>query len=288
MPLRLLDRVWDPDNAANADWSWVEGDTAVLLDGAAPRGSQRVTSAFDDTVWLVRRFVEVFAEVSQGARAASVRERTERARGVLKREFGELCAAAGFTPAELPFACLAIAELGGASGLDLRLDLFNMGDLTILVRSPSGGVQRFGESAVRELDRRALAELRRLHEAGVQPHAKRRERLGSMILAHRAQRNRLPGYDVLDLEAGGAERLEQRRFVASEVRDVLMMSDGFYRLVDTVERYDDESLFRAVEERGLGALLAELRELERSDRECTRYWRFKTHDDATALWLALE
>jgi hypothetical protein len=106
-----------------------------------------------------------------------------------------------------------------------------------------------------------------------------------MILAHRALRNRLPGYDVFDLDDGGASRFEHRAFGAGAVRDVLMMSDGFYRLVDTFEHYSDDTLFHAVEQRGLAALLQELREVEQNDLECVRHLRFKTHDDATALWL---
>lgn len=278
MPLQLLERVWDPDSPANADGFWVGGGSALLLDGAAPRDSHGVSAAENDTVWLVRRFIEAFATAGAG----DVRERVERVRAALKREYQGLCAVAGFIPAELPFACLAIAEHAAT-----WLDLYNMGDLTTLVRLRDGSVQRFGDSAVRGLDRRALDELRLLQQAGVEPHAERHGRLGPTIKAHREQRNRLPGYDVLDLDAGGADRLEQRRFDAAEVRDLLMLSDGFYRLVDTLDRYTDGSLFDAVGERGLASLLAELRELERDDPECTRYLRFKTHDDATALWLAV-
>src|SRR5688572_10158919 len=118
MPLRLLERAWDPDSAANADWFWAGDTTAVLLDGAAPRGSGRVSAAADDTVWLVRRFVEEFV----AAGAGGVRERVEGARARLKREYDALCAGAGATPDEAPFACLAIAE-----SREGQLDLFNMG-----------------------------------------------------------------------------------------------------------------------------------------------------------------
>jgi hypothetical protein len=279
MRLRLIEGAWDPDTAANADWFWVSERTAVLLDGAAPRGNERVSAAADDTVWLVRRFVEEFV----AAGAGPVRERVERARAGLKREYDALCAGAGVTPDEPPFACLAIAAANEGA-----LDLFNMGDLTTLVRSKDGSLHRFGESAVRELDGRALAEMRRFQQAGVEPHAERRARIWPMIKAHREQRNQLPGYDVLDLGAGGADRLEHRRFDASQVRDLLMLSDGFYRLVDTLERYTDATLFQALDQHGLAALLVELRDLERSDPECTRHVRFKTHDDATALWLAVD
>jgi len=280
MPLRLLDHVWHPDSAANADGFSSSGGTAVLLDGAAPRGSERVSAEADDTVWLVRRFIQEFAALGAGAARASARARVEAVRAALKREYDALCSAAAVVPPELPFACLAIAELEGGT-----LDLYNMGDLTTLVRSDDGSVQRFGQSAVRELDGRALVELGHLVVAGIEPHAERRARLGPIILAHRAQRNVLPGYDVLDLELGGADRLEHRAFEAANVRDLLMLSDGFYRLVDSFERYTDATLFQAVEQRGLAALLDELRELERADPECTRHLRFKKHDDATALWL---
>jgi hypothetical protein len=233
---------------------------------------------------LVRRFVELWPTVGtrRGADPGprDVRARVEATRAILKREYSALCAAAGVLPPERPFACLAVAELEGGV-----LELFNMGDLTTLVRAPDGSLQRFGTSSVRELDRRALDELGRLLSAGVEPHAERRERVGPMILAHRALRNQLPGYDVLDLDDGGAERLDHCTFGASAVRDVLLMSDGFYRLVDTFERYTDGALFQALDQRGLGALLQELRELEGNDPECTRHLRFKTHDDATALWL---
>jgi hypothetical protein len=279
MCLRLLERAWDPDAAANADWFWVSARTAVLLDGAAPRGRERVSAAPNDTVWLVRRFVEEFV----AAGAGPVRERVERARAALKRDYDDLCAGAGVIPDEPPFACLAIADSNEG-----QLDLFNMGDLTTLVRLKDGSVHRFGESTVRELDGRALAEMRSYLQAGVEPHAERRARIWPMIKAHREQRNELPGYDVLDLGAGGADRLEHRRFDASPVRDLLMLSDGFYRLVDTLERYTDATLFQAVDQHGLAALLVELRAVERSDAECTQHIRFKTHDDATALWLAVD
>jgi len=282
MALRLLDRTWDPDTPRNADWFFATETTALLLDGAAPRGSERVSAYADDTVWLVRRFVEEFAASGAVAARGNIRAQVEVARAALKREYAALCAAStaagGSAPAELPFACLAIAHRTGNS-----LELFNMGDLTTLVRARDGSLLRFGESAVRELDRRALEELGRLHGAGVEPHAERRARVGPLILAHRALRNELPGYDVLDLEAGGAERLEHRTFDPAQVRDVLMLSDGFYRLVDTFERYTDVTLFQTLDRVGLAALLGELRALEDADPECTRHLRFKAHDDATAL-----
>ena len=273
MPLHLLDQTWDPDTSANADWWSVAPDTVVLLDGAASRSGERVSTHANDTVWLVRRFVELF-RASEGPPLASdgapIPARIEHTRLALKREYDALCARAQCVPADSPFACLAIAHHAGA-----RLELFNMGDLTTLLRRHDGSVQRFGDSAVRELDRKALTQMERDHAAGSAPtHAERLSRARPTLLAHRALRNQLPGYDVLDVNASTVGHLEHLSCDAGDVSELLLLSDGFYRLVDTFERYDDAALFAAVEQRGLQPLLAELRALERADPECTAPFRF--------------
>lgn len=65
----------------------------------------------------------------------------------------------------------------------------------------------------------------------------------------------------------------------------LLMSDGFYRLVDTFSAYrDDATLFAvALQPKGLTTLLAELRAREDADPECIAHPRLKPKDDATAL-----
>lgn len=285
MPLRALDHLWDPNTPVNADGWSVCSDTAVLLDGAASRTEQRVSTYANDTIWLVQRFLELFRDEGYGARAPhdDIPARIERTRVALKSEYDGLCAGAKLVPDEAPFACLAIAHHVAA-----RLELYNMGDLTVLLRKRDGSLLRFGESAVRELDRKALAEMERDHAAGVAPHAERLSRVWPTLLAHRALRNQLTGYDVLDVNVPCTGRLERLVCDAAEVRDVLLMSDGFYRLVDTLGRYDDAGLFQAVEQSGLQPLLSELRSLERADPECTTHWRFKCHDDATAIWLGVD
>jgi hypothetical protein len=292
MRLRIIERVWDPATSTNADWSSEIEGIVVLLDGAAPVAKERVSSYDNDTVWLVRRFPDHLAERLAAARAApgvpsapvDIPALVESARASLAREYAELCRQAGFVPSETPFACLAIAHDAGA-----RLELFNLGDQTTLVRGRDGdSLGKLGESTVRELDRQALDLLVNELRAGVEPHAARHARIRPTIVANRLLRNQLAGYDVLDINVSCRERFEHQSFERAATRDLLMMSDGFYRLVDTFGRYDDASLFQAADRNGLAALLAELRSIENDDPECRRHPRFKRHDDATALWLAVD
>jgi len=278
VPLRLVDSVCHPDDETNADAWFADATTAVLLDGATPKASVTVSPRANDTVWLVQRFVELWPTLA--AEAAGVAERAERARLALRGELDGWCAKAGATPDEGPFACLAIAQDTGA-----RIELVNMGDLTLLVRGGDGSVLRLGESAVRELDRRAIAGIERALAAGVAPHAERLRSIAPQLRENRSLRNVLPGYEVLEPSVCCLGRFQRWTFERRDVRALLLMSDGFYRLVDTFGAYTDVSLFDAVERRGLAPLLSELRAIELADAECVRHPRFKRHDDATALWL---
>jgi len=280
VPLRRVDAVCHPDTAANADGWFSDEATAVLLDGATPQAAAPISSYVNDTVWLVRRFLELWPALSRKGHGAA--ERAELVRLALRDEYAGLCEKAGARPEDAPFACLAIAHDTGE-----RLELYNMGDLTLLLRGGDGTVRRFGESAVRELDQRAIAGLRRALAAGVAPHAERLRAIAAELAQNRMLRNVLPGYEVLEPGVSCLGRFQRSMSASHAERSLLMMSDGFYRLVDTFERYSDLTLFDAVERRGLASLLEELRAIEVGDEQCLRWPRFKTHDDASALWLEL-
>lgn len=160
-----------------------------------------------------------------------------------------------------------------------------MGDLSVLVCRQDGTVERFGQSTVRELDRQALAVLERQIASGPASYAERLANVWPKIQDNRALRNVVEGYDVLDPSVSCLGRMARMSFERRNIRSFLMLSDGFYRLVDTYHRYTDASLFRTVETDGLLPLLRELRALELDDPECVRYPRFKQCDDATALWI---
>ena len=66
---------------------------------------------------------------------------------------------------------------------------------------------------------------------------------------------------------------------------ILLMTDGFYRLVSPYGRYTDAGLIEAVNAKGLGPLMQELRGLESNPADDAKLGRIKTSDDATALLL---
>jgi hypothetical protein len=81
--------------------------------------------------------------------------------------------------------------------------------------------------------------------------------------------------------------LETSRISCAPGDEVLLMSDGFSALIDGYAAYDEAGLFDALAVQGLAGLGERLRAIEAADIACARYPRFKTSDDATALWLRI-
>jgi hypothetical protein len=109
------------------------------------------------------------------------------------------------------------------------------------------------------------------------------ERLVPLIQQGRQLRNVDGGYWVLDIPGRGLDHLQRVMLPAEQLGTVLLMTDGFYRLVDTYDAYADHGLLDAALSRGLAELYEELRSIEMRDPRCTAFPRIKAQDDATAV-----
>lgn len=76
-------------------------------------------------------------------------------------------------------------------------------------------------------------------------------------------------------------------FPLQEVKSLLMMTDGYYQLVDTFNVYSDEELHQAADEKGHKILIEKLRALQEDDAEVVKAMRLKKGDDATAVFASI-
>lgn len=68
---------------------------------------------------------------------------------------------------------------------------------------------------------------------------------------------------------------------------LLLMSDGFVKLVGDYSKYSLSQFVEALQKKGLAELACELRHIENRDAACVEYPRFKISDDATAIWMRI-
>jgi hypothetical protein len=279
MQLRVIDALCEPSGSVNEDrWGTIDGAVWVL-DGATGLTEPRLLPGPSDALWLVD-------QVDAGLKLQAA---VDAAPGDILRPIVRQ-ARAGFAGQALrPDAPLADLPSAGLTMLRLRgdaVELSSLGDCRIVHPGEDGIPRCFGTSAVTALDDRLIEEVVRLQARGLS-----REQIWAdmvpMIRRHRALVNLPGGYWVVDLSERGLEHIEIATVPAVSGAAFLLLSDGFYRLVDLYRCYSYQSLLAAALGGGLAPLCDELRAIEAADADCRRYPRLKPRDDATAVLVRL-
>jgi len=185
------------------------------------------------------------------------------------------------TPAgEQPTAALAVVALQGEA-----LHLRGIGDCRIIYERHTGEIGEFNPSAIGPAEALIIAERRRLlaQYPGEDPWP----RLTAFIRPLRERANQEGGYSVVHPTRPWSKRVIRETREAGVVRRLLLVSDGLYRLVDVFKAATAAGLMRAAVTKGLSQLYTELRAFEDADRDCSKYPRVKTYDDASGILVSL-
>lgn len=268
--LAVIDAVCDASGAVNED-RWGALDAAAwVLDGATGLAAQRLLPGPSDALWLMER-----VDAGLKRHAALADSLASALRPILEEAHAEFARTAlrhDAEPADMPCGSLAMLRVTGGVA-----EMSSLGDCRIL----HGDGRVFGTSGVTALDERLVEEAVALQNQGV-PHRDVWRRLLPITRRHRALLNRPEGYWTTDLAGAGLDHIEIERVPARPGDYFLLMSDGFYRLVDTYRWYTYATLMDAAQ-RGLAPLLRALRDTEAADPDCRTYPRLKPRDDATAV-----
>lgn len=93
------------------------------------------------------------------------------------------------------------------------------------------------------------------------------------------------GYSIASFHNKENIRVIRRVFDAARVEGVLLMSDGFYQLVDTFGVLSNEELYNQCSKTSPMLIEKTLRQCQRDDADCEQYPRTKVGDDATAVFV---
>jgi hypothetical protein len=244
---------------------------ACVIDGATDVGPVRIfPEGESDAAVFAELFAQVLLAEQPGASApAAYFER------ILPRLRDEAAKAARVKLADAPLASYPTAAATWVRVHGGKIEGATLGDSMAIVRTPDGRVTVLGEAS---------------KPAEEQGRAKRvmamtaDERL-KWLQGVRAIHNTEKGYWVFGVQPQAAAHIIHQSAAAPAGTHVLVMTDGFYRLVSPYGRYSDATLIEAAMAKGLGPLMQELRSLEASPEDDAKIGRFKTSDDATALLL---
>jgi hypothetical protein len=269
-------------STVNDDGGGSAARLAWVLDGATGLPQERLLPGDSDAQWLVSEACSFFER--PGADRPAAQHLSALSAFLCSRfQAARVRAPSPDRLEELPSASLAFAMIEGQS-----LSIANIGDCRTLVRFPNGATRQFGDSPVTALDAQVVGRLVELQRSN--PSAgfgALKADLLPLIRRNRLLKNQPNGYWVLEPGASWVQYVQYFAAAAAPGTHVLMLSDGFYRLVDHYHLYSDAALLAAAVEDGLQVLAQRLRQVEDEDPECRTHPRLKPRDDASALLLVV-
>jgi hypothetical protein len=273
----LLDSLSIPGDSdkPNDDAFGVLDNAAVVLDGATSL-CEPLMPGKSDAAWLAQFGARrLLAHVKDGD---APREAVRHAMEDAEKSFTALRRRPPAEIYEMPLASMMLIV-----ATDEGFEALWFGDCAALVKCPGEPVTILGDTlAKRDLEAARVARLAAKH--GLSPAAghNRPEYLSALRRARNYANTEKGGW-VFGPDPRAADHVVVRTAVAPTDTLVLLATDGFLALVSDYRRYDVEALLAAATSLGLEKLGEELRDIERADADGTRYPRFKTSDDATAL-----
>jgi hypothetical protein len=272
--LHVLDQISDRGSRVNEDIAGSVGGAAWVFDGATGLSRDRLLPADSDARWFVEqldralRMSQHSVAVSDlfGAIVERVADLFDRSR--LRDSWEKY---------EVPSAGMAYLRLMGDS-----LEVARLGDCKVLVET-GNYCHALVKSDLDPLDAAVLEEVGRIHQSGTYDMDDVRKLIMGDLQDNRSLMNSPGGYWVMTADKEPVEHIQTTVLPLDSPTRGLLMTDGFYRLVDTFGLMSDQDLIRNAVSGGLAALLSRLREAEELDSKCIAHRRFKQKDDATAL-----
>ena len=154
-----------------------------------------------------------------------------------------------------------------------------------ILRDSSGALHIVGDLSPGGGDAEMLSRFAAFHGAG---DSAAQTDLQDFLRDRRAMMNRPGGYWVFSITPEAAHYLQETRLLPTPPVDMLLMTDGFARLVDHFAAYTPASLLATAYAQGLDPLYSELRKLEANDADCRKAPRVKREDDASAVLVHID
>ena len=281
MRFELLDSFTLAGNPAkpNDDAMAHDEHAAAVFDGATGLG-ENLMPGNSDAAWLAtfgsRRLM---AHLRDGdARKDAARAAMEDAR----RSYEALRRRAPKARWEIPYASLILACVHARGA-----NMLWFGDCAALVKRPDAPVEIVGVAFdARTLESSRVAKLAAKHGLSPAAAGNKPEFIDALRKA-RSYTNTDKGHYIFAPDPTGADHASEQKIIAPPGTLFLLCSDGFLALASDYGCYTPETLIDAAQTKGLKALGGELRAVEAGDPDGTKFPRFKTSDDATALLLRL-
>lgn len=235
----------------------------LIFDGASSVSERHYLDAvLGDPAWFVQQFALALQQVvaPDVSQAGSV----VRALDVMRGQHAALLTAT-VPPYAWPIAALTWVRLrdaddtGHADG-SVQASVYALGDCKLFLLDEHGAASDL-DPYVNPQEGLLKTAIEQMKRDGLDEQA-RWARLLPMLRDRRVSQNTSLQPSILCLHPQGPFAAREHRLIINKAARLVLMTDGFYRLVDSYHLYDDSGLLQACASQGLPALMQELRAYE--------------------------
>lgn len=259
-----------------------QGNAAWVLDGATGFGPSIMDGYPSDANWLVNRASAIIKDSLD--RGIELQTALLTATRMLRDEYLAMRTQAYLVANNLAPVAAGVFVRSGPRRL---LEFTSFGDCVALVRNQSGRIFKFGGDDQGRYEERIEAETfiqNAMAGASLDVRLSQHELHTSKFERRRTQ-NTSGGTWLLGTVLEAVSHFRKEFLTDQGKSDILLMTDGFYALVDVYGAVSDDGLFDAAVDKGLDFVLDQIRTIENNDKDIRRYARHKVSDDASALLL---
>ena len=266
----------DKGNAYNEDFVYVTENFGVLLDGAIGLFKEQLSNGNTDAQLFSHQLGRLLCENISNLSMSLSEIISFCLTQVSEVYFQDVSV---LDDVKLPSATLSCFRKNGSN-----IEVASFGDSPVLLKTKTDLIVLQDEVLSKNEDIAIKALLKAWDELKDFELAK--ESIRPLLKEFRNSKNTAEGYKVLDLSQKALIGFEERVFNIEEVESIHLVSDGFYRLVDTFHFFTDENFVeKLINYPQTLLLLDELRKLENEKDSLRKYPRLKLSDDASiAFW----
>ncbi len=254
-----------------------------IIDGASSlEDKSYVDKKHGDTVWFIQGFKRHIEEISIPQK--TIPTLVTQAIIKLTEEFSLLTHGFDVPIYAKPRAALtAIRAIKNSEDGSVEINIFGLKDCTTLAYFPDGRVENL-DPFDNHSEQITNSIVTNLIKSGISDPIERKKHLMPHLRENRVKEDASLKPIALSLNPQGPYDFRHNTHNLPQGTELLVMTDGFYRLVDEYNLYADKTLFDACKESGIHSLVNELRNFEASisDRDSGKV---KKMDDASVAHL---
>ena len=169
-----------------------------------------------------------------------------------------------------------------------KLENFVLGDVEINLQHTDGKIITLVDKKMEDMDSEVINMIynseRRVDEIVFNGYTADELKV---LRENRMKMNSENGYYVLEHDKSAIKHGIYKAYSITEVKDFLIMSDGFSAIYNKYHWINQNQLFELCKSEGLETVLRKIRDLEDSDKDFNTYKRLRLHDDASAIHIEL-